>query len=282
MGTTKARGSKTGKVYDVADVLNEARYAEMSQESLADTSDGTLVVAVRRQEAPHFRRLGSSPYRIAVQRRENNPMHNQTVSDLTAAFRAKTTVFQTRTFDESGPAGVKILLGPADAGEYEWWSDDAGNRIPVGDGRYIQPDICGRSTQKDGFWATIGQPSLLVEVIQTHPPEAETLFHLLNLTERNHILVLYFVAPERRSTQFSYTLVTAQGVHVTTAFYFISRQLFANGEAKVRIPEAPRALDEFVQWYAHFRSHFLDDIMKRKNEPPRPPGTASSDSPAAR
>lgn len=210
--------------------------------------------------------LGRSAFRFPVQKQESDPTHNRVVSTLIAQLNAKPVVFRTNTF-EGGVLGEQVLLGPLDTGEYEWWSDVTGNRIPVGNGRYIQPDICGRPKNQAAFCPSNDRPAVLIEVIQTHPPEWETLFYLLDLTEKNHLLVFYFVAPNRHGTKYSYANEAQGQFRVTSAFYLLDRKVFANGAPR-NLPSAPRTLSEFRAWYKNFRATFLDDVMRLKNEIP--------------
>jgi hypothetical protein len=77
---------------------------------------------------------------------------------------------------------------------YEWWRKASDCRIPFADERYIQPDICGRDVAS--FYPGAHNRSVIIEVIQTHYPEEETFFRLLQLSKQNRLVVFYFIALE--------------------------------------------------------------------------------------
>lgn len=250
-------------------ILSSNHYARMCKERLFSEDDGSLVVPVRRKEQPHFRRIGGEVYRTLLQSSERDKTHGEAIAALMNVLKTGVVEIATPTFNGEGkldPVG-QVLFGPISPGQYHWWDDGGGTRIPLNDGRYIQPDICGKASAPTAFSATSGQPNVIIEVIQTHLPEKETLYELLQLSAMNYIVVFYFVAPGRKGTKYSRLSRPGPGktTRILAAHYLLGRCLLQNGE-KSGTP-APYLANEYDTWCAIHQQTFAR-VMQAKNVPP--------------
>lgn len=65
------RGVISNREYTTEDIFSPVLYPRMKEEPLLDDDD-CLVVPVRNENAPHFRRLGNPSFRNRIGRTENN------------------------------------------------------------------------------------------------------------------------------------------------------------------------------------------------------------------
>lgn len=263
-----AIASISRKRYTEHEILKPECYAQMRTERLTSEGSDEPVIPVRNKESPHFRRIGESVYAELIQEKERDETHQAAIRLLMDALVNRAVEIVTPVFDENNnfdPDG-QVLFGPIPAGEYHWWDDGGGTRIPVGNGRYIQPDICGRPKEPQSFWPSSSRPNIIIEVVQTHLPEEETLYELLRLSELNYLIVFFFVAPERRGTKYSRVSLSKPG-HGTirAAHYITSRQFLENGNIKGA--KAPLDSLEYKAWYEG-QQKFLKRVMRAKNDQP--------------
>lgn len=260
-------------------ILDEDIYKRMSELRLvSDDADEVPVVPVRNKVAPHFRRLAKPTFIVPIQAPERDVTHSECIAQLMKAFRERSLAISTTIFGDrelSVPTSEQALLGPLAIGEYQWWDDTGGTRIPVGNGRYIQPDICGTPTKPSSFYPSSRTPRVIIEVIQTHPPEPETLLNLLSLSEQNHLVVLYFVKPGSSTTRYSQTQTWKRGeVRVRAAHYLLGRRVLRNGVALGQTKEdplagaAPYEQSAYDDWYRLTFKPFIDQVMRDKNADP--------------
>jgi hypothetical protein len=169
------------------------------------------------------------------------------------------------TFDEDGkrnPDG-QTLHAEQQFDQYVWWEDGTACRVPVGDARYIQPDICGRST--NSLFPAAKNRSLIIEVIQTHIPEFETFFSLLDLSRYNFLVLFYFVAPQSFKTQYSQHFLTPMETKLRVSHYLLDGQVLNTGGAVVQGEWSDR------EWYTHLKATYFGTPLKEKRGPqPKP------------
>ena len=250
-------------------ILNSSDYVRMRSEGLLSDDECSLVIPVRRKDQPHFRRIGGVVYQTSLQPQEQDKTHGEAIAAIMNILKTQVVEITTPTFDVEGrldPEG-QVLFGPVSPGDYHWWDDSSGTRIPLNNGRYIQPDICGRASTPAAFSPTTVQPNVIIEVIQTHLPEKETLYELLQLSAMNYIVVLYFVAPGRKGTKYSRLSSPRAGgrMRILAAHYLSGRRLLENGQQ--RGEPAPYSANDYDIWYAS-QQVLLARVMRAKNESP--------------
>lgn len=255
-----AIGRYTGREYSEPDILVPARYLEMLDEPLTKKETKELVVPVRRRDAPCFRRLAVNPYGVKVGRGERDPRHNECIDYLLARLNDERGEFviSTPTFvDGERIADGQIFLRSRKAGVYRWWSDAKGTRIPVGNGRYIQPDLCGRLADGEHFHAHAKAPNVIIEVIQTHYPERETMLELLRLSEKNHLVVLVFMGQRSYGSRYSRIDVFEEQFRMVLrpVIVLLGGNSVKNGEPYEPAPNLDGT--GFDEWYATYEQKVL-------------------------
>jgi len=263
-----ARG-QSGREYLDTDIADEAKYRLMKDDTLWTIgAEEEQVFPVRHPTKPYFRRFRVTPFRQLIDgRKERSETHKKCIDFLLRNIRDRGLKLSTPTFEnDARTADGQVLLNVA-KGHYQWWSDTNGTRIPIGFGRYIQPDLCGRLANGDAFAPSLKWPSLIIEVIDTHFPEENTLFELLKLSTQNHIVALHFIRARAYSSYWS-QLETPEGKRPTlrVVHLLVDGNLVVNGvpyEEK-RAPPSDRAA--FARWYAGFKSVELARITAAKKD----------------
>ncbi|EDD2605367.1 hypothetical protein GA538_23825, partial [Salmonella enterica] len=75
------RGLISGRDYSECDIFDHSLYPRMKEEPLLNDDD-CIVVPVRNEIAPHFRRVGNPSFGKRLGRAEDNPTHDNCVNYL--------------------------------------------------------------------------------------------------------------------------------------------------------------------------------------------------------
>lgn len=258
-----AVGQNNGRVYREDEIFTQKAYDEMREQPLyIENEPDVLVRPIRRKGSPHFRRDSRSLYQVSVGRRENDPTHNACVASLMQELRTKKLRAWSATFEgDNMDAFGHSLHRESDADEYEWWQDGPACRIPLATQRFIQPDICGRS--RSGLFPTSRARSIIVEVIQTHIPEEETFFSLLDLSRWNYLVMFYFAAVGQSGSQYSRYRVRGKELVVSVAHYLLDGKVYRNGD------EVQQYAKTNPEWYRHLQSTYFGTPLNNKQGPAR-------------
>lgn len=257
-----AIGRRTGITYQEPQILNKTLHQEMSEQALFRVESGeetdTQVRPVRNEKSPNFRKVRDSIFRNPVERRENDPTHNRCVANLVQLFAQSPLRIWSNTFEDDRtptPFGTTLFSqGPAD---YQWWQDGGHCRMAAGPDNYIQPDICGRSTEV--FYPSGRQPNVIVEVINTHPPELDTFFALLDYSLYNHLVAFYYVAPDSDGSQYSSYRLSNGVLSLRVAHYLIGGKAYMNGKEAERRPQETNAA-----WYEYLHRTYFGTPVRDK------------------
>lgn len=255
-----AIGSSTGNTYNEDEILKSPRFELMKEEVLhAPNEPETIVVPVRNKFKPHFRILSKAPQAKRVGSGESNPTHTKVIDFLLRSLRKRPQLqVMTLVFEEDRIEQQTICKVPARKTQkgYTWWSEA---RIRIDQNRYIQPDICGRS-ERD-FLPLRDEPGVVIEVIQTHYPDEHTFGQLVALSERNFIVLFYFVAEDGWGSKFSSVELKEDGiVKIRSAYWLADGALFRNGEL------VKRAEMDDSKWYLHVKTRYFDAVMTAKEK----------------
>lgn len=257
-----AIGQTTGYRYLEADIFKDAIYIKMMGEPLhLESAPEVTVRPIRRKDAPHFRKDSRNLYSTRVQVRESDPTHNDFIKYLVFELNKTKLKISCPTFDEDKtrhPDG-QTLHAEMPLDNYVWWEDGTACRIPTCNGRYIQPDICGRSTLS--FFPAAANRSLVIEVIQTHIPSEETFFSLLNLSKYNFLVLFYFVAPGSRKTQYSQSFVKGTETKIRVSHYLMDGKVFNTGGEVLQSDRSDH------DWYVHLTATYFGTPMREKIGP---------------
>lgn len=264
----KAKG-ESGREYQDSDISDKDLYNLMKEDVL--WSVGSVieqVFPVRHPTSPHFRRFRASAYQKVVdERKPRSHAHKKCIEFMLRNLEERGVRITTPTFENGKrDANGQVLLKVA-KGVYNWWSDIKGTRIPVGYGRYIQPDLCGRLASGDAFAPSLKFPNLIVEVIDTHYPEEGTLFELLKLSTMNHVVALHFIRAPSFSSYWSQVDTPTSGLAtIRVVHLLVDGNLVVNGTPEKNAPPTDRA--SFSAWYAGRAKSLLDEALVRKSSPP--------------
>ncbi|MGM9481836.1 hypothetical protein ACS5PN_11690 [Roseateles sp. NT4] len=225
------------------------------------------VFPVRHPTSPYFQRFRVSAFEKPVDEpKVRSDLHKRCINFLIRKVVERGLVVCTPTFDgEVRTADGQVLLDVA-AGQYSWWSDTRGTRIPVGYGRYIQPDLCGRLATGDAFAPSMRWPSVIIEVIDTHYPEEGTLFELLKLSTQNHVVALHFIRASFSSYWSQLYTPEQEKVRLRVVHLLVNGNFVTNGEPLDEKLAPPADRKQFSAWYGAFRDNTFKRIMDRKDE----------------
>jgi hypothetical protein len=232
----------------------------MKLEVLSDADDeGSIVVPVRRIHAPYFRRVARGAFRTRVGTSEQDETHKKCIDYLfgelsNQQFGLITYVFEGRNQD------IFILKKPSRDFSYAWYKEA---RIPIGDGRYIQSDLCGRDVRT--FSMGTKNPGVIIEVVQTHLPEREAFYALLESSRNNMFVGFYFISPGRKSSKFSSLYPKRNGIDLRFAYYMLDGVFYENGEP---IQRAEGLTDQ--EWYERLLAEQFAYAMARKADSRNP------------
>lgn len=234
----------------------------MSREPLFRISEkgeetDTQVRPVRNEKAPNFRKLRDSIFVRPYERRERDPTHDACIATLVRLLRSSKLKVWSATFNDEGvrdPFGqVLFAQGKSD---YDWWQDGGPCRMAAGPGAYIQPDICGRS--KEVFFPSARLQNVIIEVINTHPPELETFYALLDYSRYNHLVLFYYVVPDTDRSQYSEYEMRDATLMLRATHYLLGGQVFRNGKPVERYGRNDEA------WYAHLLNTYFGTPLRDK------------------
>lgn len=228
--------------------------------------DGALVVPVRNKNRPHFRRLGDASFRTRIGATESDPTHKKVVSWLRRKLQENKLKIITRVFDEDTQRATgeganyeeQVILLLEEPARYRWFTESE-CRVAFDGGSYIVPDIAGRDTTV--FFPSVGRESVIVEVIQTHYPDCDTFFRLLSLSSLGHIVVLYFVAPDKWDSTYNRCRIDDEAgtMELRPAYYLAQGHVFKNGREWSR-----GAGQSDKDWYAYLETSYFRGAMEGK------------------
>lgn len=257
-----AIGQDTGTIYQEQDILDFAVHQTMSREPLYridqhDQETDTLVVPVRNKHSPNFRKIKGSQFTLQHERRESDPTHDACIATLVRHLSNSKLKIWSPVFDEDGkPAKFGQAIFSQGKNHYQWWQDGGPCRMASGEEGYIQPDICGRS--KDVFFPSARQQNVVIEVINTHPPEIDTFYTLLNYSKFNHLVLFYYVAEGSDRSQYSRYELQDGTLSLRVAHYLIGGRVFRNGDEIQRWGKTDEA------WFDHLRSTYFGTPIRDK------------------
>jgi len=260
---------KSGRTYSESDIAIGWKHQQMMGDILWRVGpEREQVFPVRHPTSPYFKRFRGSAFKEAVDGpKVRSDLHKRCISFLLRAIETRGLVLSTPTFEgDVRTADGQVLLN-VNVGEYQWWSDTRGTRIPVGYGRYIQPDLCGRIAVGDAFAPSLRAPSVIVEVIDTHYPEENTLFELLKLSTQNFVVALHFIRAPGFSSYWS-RLITSdtQQAKLRVVHLLADGNFVTNGEPLGECLAPPTDRKQFSAWYAAFKEDTFKRIMDKKDE----------------
>ncbi len=224
------RGSRSGREYSEKDIFDPAAYPRMKEEPLID-SDDCIVIPVRNQGSPHFRRVGLPSFGARLGRSENDPTHNACVDQLFEKLSDEGIEgidFYTYVFSDAGEREDQVIFSTQPDAAYKWFKE-TDSKIGFADGTYIQPDLGGRDS--DRFFQKSAYPTVLIEVVRTHHPDEKTFFKLLELSKMNCHTFFYFIG-EGKTFSVLNNFKTAGGrLRIRFSKYLLGGVLYNNGKA---------------------------------------------------
>ncbi|WP_372388982.1 hypothetical protein [Xanthomonas axonopodis] len=232
------KGAESGTPFHEDQIWIDSIYAKMRAEPLLNEDD-EIVIPVRSQETPHFRRLGLGKGFQATERKEPSKKHTEVIVDLFKRLESEKNNIEMSTYvflnkkevwvnAERGREIVsQILFRPVAASTYAWYRE---NRIRFDDGTYIQPDLCGRDTKTMTPGAF--NPGIIIEVIDSHPPEPATLSKLMKLSMCAHHVYFFFITSDQPYNSQYLNSVKKGKARASLRFTYalIGGELIVNGE----------------------------------------------------
>ncbi|MDI6439619.1 hypothetical protein [Cronobacter dublinensis] len=252
------RGIISGRNYTEQDIFDVVLYPRMKEEPLLNDDD-CIVVPVRKEGAPHFRRIGTPSFGRRLGRAENNQTHDNCVNFLHEQLsnpENERITFSTYIFDDNGKYEEQVIFSPMQDSNYAWYSE-ADARIAFADESYIQPDIGGRDINK--FFPRSAYPNIVIEVVRTHHPDKETFQKLFELSKANHHVYFYFINEGNRISVLNGISACNNSLKIRVSHYLIGGQLYKNGSAY-----APRKENEpFEKWYDFLKNTYFTNAKDR-------------------
>jgi hypothetical protein len=223
-----ALGVISGTTYNEADINDPVKYPAMRSEPLLSVDD-EIVIPVRNQAHPHFRRLGSPSFGTRLGLSEINPIHNQCVDDLLTKLNAATSVIlSVYVFDDDRNFYRQSIFSTLPGSKYSWFKE-ADARVAFCDGTYIQPDIGGRDPGK--FFPRSSSPTIVIEVVRTHAPELETFKKLYKLSLANTIVVFYFISDDKTYGKLNHIPLNPNAFEVRISHYMLNGEVYRHDKA---------------------------------------------------
>lgn len=237
-----ATGSTTGTLYLDTDILDNKLYPTMRAETLLNASD-ELVVPVRNQNHPHFRRIGAVSFGSRVGASEVHPAHNRSVDEILNELRTANNIdLCVYVFDENKVRHTQVIFSTLPNSNYRWGKEgDA--RVAFSDGRYIQPDIAGRDANK--FFPRSSCPNIIIEVIRTHEPDLDTFKKLYELSKASTIVVFCFITDDDWKTKLNHVIPNPNRFVFRISRYMINGSVYS-GDSEVYVRRTAETLDA---WY---------------------------------
>ncbi|MEP8604606.1 hypothetical protein ABKW00_02020 [Enterobacter hormaechei] len=244
------RGLISGQKYSVDDIHDNYLYLKMKGEPLIDNDD-CIVIPVRNEKSPHFRKIGNVAFGTRLGRAENDQTHNKCVNSLYEELRnpkitkitITTYVFNERQKEE------QVIFSTLNESKYGWFKEGEA-RIAFEDSTYIQPDIGGREINK--FFPRSIYPNIIIEVIRTHSPDKETFEKLVELSKVNHHVYFYFIGSGRMSSGLNNFTVSKGELKIRVSHYLIGGEVYKNGN-----PVNIRNNKTFDVWYNELNNGYF-------------------------
>ena len=252
------KGTISGREYTEEDIFDPRVYPRMKEEPLLNDDD-CLVVPVRNENAPHFRRVGSPSFGTRLGRDENNPTHDECVQyifDELNDDEIDNVQFSTYVFNDNRQYEEQVIFKPIDGDNYSWFMENE-CRTAFSDDTYIKPDLAGRDVAK--FSPTSAYPNVILEVIRTHIPDQDTFKKLFELSKCNYHIYFYFIAEGNNSSRINHLRNDGQILTIRVSHYLIGGKLFKNGQEYYSQGEN----ESFEHWYNYLRNSYF--INAREN-----------------
>lgn len=245
-------GIISGRDYTENDIFDPRLYPRMKEEPLLN-SDDCLVVPVRNENAPHFRRIGNPSFGTRLGRDENNPTHDECVKyifDELNDDKIKDIQFSTYVFNDKKQHEEQVIFKPINSKNYSWFMEKD-CRTAFSDDTYIKPDLAGRDATK--FSPTSAYPNVILEIIRTHIPNQETFKKLFELSKCNYHIYFYFIAEGNNTSKINNLRNKGNTLSIRTSHYLIGGKLFKNG----REYYAKGLNESFEHWYNYLRNSYF-------------------------
>ncbi|AOX61080.1 hypothetical protein BIZ42_02065 [Stenotrophomonas sp. LM091] len=225
-----ALGTITSETYLASQIFDDSAYQVMLNEPLVDAA-GDMLVPVRNANSPHFRRLGSGTAVKDAPRHPRSARHDALITELLVDLRAAgdKVSFFTNYFDGGVKTEKTLVAFPQGLGR-NWFSEAS---IIFPDRLRIRPDLAGSSNT---VFAPNGlQPSVIIEIVDTHLPSKATFERLLDLSKCCHIVFFYILGDGKnnRKQKFSGTEIDEGGsLRIRITHALIGGELVINGVAE--------------------------------------------------
>lgn len=251
-------GQTSRTIYHERDILSPL-YLRMQNEELIRDEDDSQVIPVRNQAAPHFRVIRPGAFRQRIGPSEaQDPTHGAAIARILERCTSSRLVVSTTLFGESEKDRSTQTIFRQEDREYRWFREHA-CRIPLGDGRYIEPDLCGRDQQS--FQPGNRAPTIIIEVIQSHPPDEAAFLELERMSARGCLVLFHFVVPNGWDSQYNRIRVH-QGrneIEILPALYLSGGVLFKNGQ-----PIERKDGKSDGEWHRYVSTCHFDYMQMRK------------------
>ena len=247
-----AIGIISGREYTEEDIFDSRVYPRMKEEPLLNDDD-CLVVPVRNESAPHFRRIGSPSFGTRLGRDENNPTHDncvQYIFDELTDDEIDNVQFSTYVFNDKRKFEEQVIFKPVHGSNYLWFMENE-CRTAFSDDTYIKPDLAGRDAAK--FSPRAAYPNVILEIIRTHIPDQGTFEKLFELSKCNHHIYFYFIAEGNNSSRINHLHVSEEVLTIRVSHYMIGGKLFRNGQEFH--PQKDGEL--FEHWYNYLKNSYF-------------------------
>ncbi|WP_200882991.1 hypothetical protein [Cellvibrio mixtus] len=249
-GLSMVYGIISGQRYFEEDIFNPIIYPKMKDEPLLNNDD-CLVVPVRNERTPHFRRIGNPSFIKRLGRDENNPTHDKCVRSLFDKLTSPEIdriQFSTYIFGENREE--QVIFKTIDDSKYIWFMEND-CRTAFGDETYIKPDLAGRDSTR--FFPRSAYPNIIIEVVRTHIPSPETFQKLFELSLCNHQIYFYFIAEGKESSKVNHVKTEEKILTIRVSHYLIGGKVFKNGEEY----SPKRDSETIAEWYNHLKNSYF-------------------------
>lgn len=252
------RGLISGRNYSECDIFDRTLYPRMKEEPLLNNDD-CIVVPVRNEASPHFRRVGNPSFGRMLGKAEDNPTHDDCVNylhDQLMNHDFQKIMFSTYIFEKDKKYEEQVIFSPLNDSNYTWYKE-ADARIAFHDESYIQPDISGRDVNK--FFPRSAYPNIIIEVVRTHSPDKDTFQKLLEISKTNHHVYFYFIGEGRNSSILNDISVRNNELKIRLSHYLIGGQLYKNGNSYA----AKKDSESFEHWYNYLKNTYFTNAMEK-------------------
>lgn len=249
-------GSVSQNVYTEQDIFT-TQYHRMREEPLLN-GDDELVIPVRNENRPHFRRVGRASFGRRIGRGENDLTHNACVDKIFQKLSVpnRRSRLTTYVFAPGSARMEQVFFAPGVTSAYKWYKE-ADARIAFDDGTYIQPDLAGRDANR--FFPRASCPNVIIEVVRTHAPEEQTFQRLYELSLANTIVVFYFIAEGKSSGILNHLTDDPAMFTLRVSHYMIGGELYNNGDTACSRREA----EEMSDWYRYVSDAYFTPAMRK-------------------